>query len=331
VTQQREKVAAEHDALDVAKAAAAQLGMPTDNVPHALLKQHSRMLFSTTDSTSKDKAKDEKDSLSRKESIFDIETSESPDTVLLRVAEDALEHWAPSPKSLAKRARKASLHNEGAMSEHAAKLIAEQTAVQMKEVMKGMRTMSHHAGGGGDTSDISTLLQACSRGDLRAVQVWEAAGGDLRAVDYDKRSGLHLSCAGGHLHLVKYLLQKGATANMVDAFNRSPLDEAIQNEHTELEQWLRANGATKQCTTPEVSTIYNAIRFPVKKVVKTVYSLTCACRVLHYVLVTITGDNGALLPRRMCRGGPGEVDALQRSGELTALSVVYPLHLLTSV
>ena len=35
----------------------------------------------------------------RKESIFDIEFSLTPDQVLRRVAEDALNHWAPSPTS----------------------------------------------------------------------------------------------------------------------------------------------------------------------------------------------------------------------------------------
>jgi hypothetical protein len=76
----------------------------------------------------------------------------------------------------------------GSISEQTARVIAETTAAQLKEVMstqmKGM-TSRLTAGGGGD--DISVLLQACARGDLRAVQQYEGLGGDLRAVDYDKR------------------------------------------------------------------------------------------------------------------------------------------------
>jgi hypothetical protein len=98
----------------------------------------------------------------------------------------------------------------------------------------------HHTG-----TPIHILLEACSRGDLAQVMLLEKAGGDLGAVDYDKRSGLHLSCAGGHLHLVKYLLEKDVDVDCVDAFDRTPLDEARLHGRVEAERLLRKHGAVR--------------------------------------------------------------------------------------
>jgi hypothetical protein len=93
---------------------------------------------------------------------------------------------------------------------------------------------------------VHILLEACAKGDLDQVQQLKIAGGDLGAVDYDKRSGLHLSCAAGHVHVVKYLLEKSVDADGVDAFDRTPLDEAKLHGRTETERLLRKHGAIRE-------------------------------------------------------------------------------------
>ena len=94
-----------------------------------------------------------------------------------------------------------------------------------------MRTMGEHlckAAGSGDVSLLSRLL------DNKA---------DPNAVDYDRRSALHLAAAEGHLFCVEMLIDRGADPNLADRWGNTALLEAVNHKHDAISALLRQHGA----------------------------------------------------------------------------------------
>jgi glutaminase len=83
------------------------------------------------------------------------------------------------------------------------------------------------------------LCWAASEGDLLEVQNLLAHGISPDAVNFDKRTPLHLAAAEGHYSVAQYLLEQGANPKVKDRWGRTPLDDAEQFGHTKVAGLLR--------------------------------------------------------------------------------------------
>jgi len=83
---------------------------------------------------------------------------------------------------------------------------------------------------------------------------------DLRVLDYDNRTPLHIACSVGDLETVKLLIWNKAEVNALDRFGYSPLFEAVQHKRDHICKHLRQSGSAL-CLTKEmeVSTLCWAV------------------------------------------------------------------------
>ena len=106
---------------------------------------------------------------------------------------------------------------------------------------------SSEHGQGSDSAGVS--IYAAATGDLDHLIALSAAGVDLGAADYDRRTALHLAASNGHLAIVRYLLAQAvsestATRSLAgwlaarDRFGNTAADDAARGLHVELLQLL---------------------------------------------------------------------------------------------
>jgi len=68
------------------------------------------------------------------------------------------------------------------------------------------------------------------------------SGADVNALDYDKRSAIHVGAREGHLDVVKFLVENGAFVNVQDSWGRTPVEDAEYSSHKEVIDYLRRQG-----------------------------------------------------------------------------------------
>uniref|UniRef100_H3CAG1 glutaminase n=1 Tax=Tetraodon nigroviridis TaxID=99883 RepID=H3CAG1_TETNG len=89
-------------------------------------------------------------------------------------------------------------------------------------------------------SQIMNVLLAASRGDEQALRRYFLSGVDVKAVDYDGRSALHVAAAEGHVQVVRFLLENaGANPALKDRWGSSPLQEARRHHREAAEELLQ--------------------------------------------------------------------------------------------
>lgn len=69
-------------------------------------------------------------------------------------------------------------------------------------------------------------MYASARGEAEEVQRLLRQGAPVSAVNYDRRSALHVAAAEGHVAVVAALIAGRADVNPEDRWSRTPLDEA---------------------------------------------------------------------------------------------------------
>ena len=97
-----------------------------------------------------------------------------------------------------------------------------------------------------DIGKMTPLLRASSKGLVTTVTrlLYWGADVNLKAVDENKNTALHLASSMGHSEIVEILLENHAELNVVNSNNKTPLVLAIQNGHQEIVNKLWAKGAT---------------------------------------------------------------------------------------
>lgn len=91
---------------------------------------------------------------------------------------------------------------------------------------------------------VAELCFAASRGDVARTQQLLRQGVAANAVDYDRRTALHIAAAEGRKDIVELLLRARAEADAKDRWNYTPLDEAKRGGFMGVEQALLAGGAS---------------------------------------------------------------------------------------
>ena len=126
-------------------------------------------------------------------------------------------------------------------------------------VVKGFKQCAHairKAGGmlGWDEARSSAeLCEAAKAGNLSQVALMLQVGADVNAVDYDKRSCLHLASSVGNLKLVEYLLSHDANINAVDRWGGTPLRDAVREGHRSVALLLHKRGGELGFTEAQAS------------------------------------------------------------------------------
>jgi glutaminase len=86
---------------------------------------------------------------------------------------------------------------------------------------------------------VVELLWAASENDIPSLRRLLAHGIPVHAMDYDKRTALHLAAAEGKLEAVQYLVAHGHPLNVRDRWHATPLDEAIREKRSSVAEYLR--------------------------------------------------------------------------------------------
>ncbi|XGW03568.1 hypothetical protein V3C99_015056, partial [Haemonchus contortus] len=84
------------------------------------------------------------------------------------------------------------------------------------------------------------LCLAAAHGDVEQLKCWEAAGSDLSATDYDKRTALHVAVTHNQPEAVRYLLEKGVDPYAVDEFGTTPFSEAKRKNYEAILNELKS-------------------------------------------------------------------------------------------
>lgn len=79
--------------------------------------------------------------------------------------------------------------------------------------------------------------------DIQKVDVLKGYGADLSAVNYDRRTALHVAAAEGNVDMVRHLLLNGAAVHIRDRYDRTPLLEAISHDNHEIIKLLMKCGS----------------------------------------------------------------------------------------
>ena len=117
--------------------------------------------------------------------------------------------------------------------------------------MRAERGGSHEfvVDGDGLNSELACfqILSYAAAGDLNALKRMYFRGCDLRIVDYDQRTPLHVAASCGHLEIVKYLMGSKAynvedVLPLKDRWGGSPLDDAIRENHQHIVEFFRLIG-----------------------------------------------------------------------------------------
>jgi len=92
---------------------------------------------------------------------------------------------------------------------------------------------------------VVNLLYASSKGQVEDVKRLLREGVAVDAVDYDRRSALHVAASDGHTNVIAALLEARADVNPKDRWGRTPLDEAKPSLAPEACNMLIAAGAVR--------------------------------------------------------------------------------------
>lgn len=84
------------------------------------------------------------------------------------------------------------------------------------------------------------LMEAATRGDLRALKLCISEGMSIDCSDYDLRSPAHLAASEGHLPFLQMLHDAGADLSTVDRWGATPLDDAKKTGHAHIDSFLRS-------------------------------------------------------------------------------------------
>ncbi|XP_029698125.1 glutaminase liver isoform, mitochondrial isoform X1 [Takifugu rubripes] len=88
---------------------------------------------------------------------------------------------------------------------------------------------------------IINVLLAAFKGDVQALRRYFLSGVDVKAVDYDGRTALHVAAAEGHAEVIRFLLENvGANPALKDRWGSSPLQEARRHNREAAIQLLQA-------------------------------------------------------------------------------------------
>mmetsp|Transcript_732 Transcript_732/g.1069 ORF Transcript_732/g.1069 Transcript_732/m.1069 type:complete len:376 (-) Transcript_732:111-1238(-) len=91
---------------------------------------------------------------------------------------------------------------------------------------------------------VYQLLQLSANGKTEEIKEMLETGVDVNAVDYDKRSALHLAAAEGRFDTVKLLVERGANVNAIDRFGGTPLRDSLECRRYDIVSYLRSHGST---------------------------------------------------------------------------------------
>ncbi|GBG27959.1 Ankyrin repeat domain-containing protein 1 [Hondaea fermentalgiana] len=89
------------------------------------------------------------------------------------------------------------------------------------------------------------LVEAATRGDLKALKLCASEGVSLDTADYDGRTAAHLAASENNLQFLKMLHAAGANMNAVDRWGHTPLDDAVLLDLTEIIAFLNMVDATR--------------------------------------------------------------------------------------
>eukprot|EP01094_Clydonella_sp_ATCC50884_P003087 TRINITY_DN1237_c0_g1_i1.p1 TRINITY_DN1237_c0_g1~~TRINITY_DN1237_c0_g1_i1.p1 ORF type:complete len:700 (+),score=298.04 TRINITY_DN1237_c0_g1_i1:87-2186(+) len=93
--------------------------------------------------------------------------------------------------------------------------------------------------------DVASV-ELCRRvleGDMDGLSALVRGGADVNAVDYDRRSALHVAACAGNDHMVRFLAEHGALLDAADRWGGTPLGDAIHHGHEGTAELLRELGA----------------------------------------------------------------------------------------
>jgi glutaminase len=89
------------------------------------------------------------------------------------------------------------------------------------------------------------LLEAASKNDLELLRRLLAQNVSVNAVDYDRRSALHVATSNRNKEAVAFLLAHGADLAMQDRWGHCALDDAVREGADDLVQMLRAESTSE--------------------------------------------------------------------------------------
>lgn len=98
-----------------------------------------------------------------------------------------------------------------------------------KEIVKTLRK----AGAKLMKTSMETAVELCrlaAKNRVDDLLVWQLAGVDLNACDYDKRTPLHVAVCRNNTETVAFLLEHGVNPYLCDVFGSTPLDNARSYE-----------------------------------------------------------------------------------------------------
>jgi len=84
------------------------------------------------------------------------------------------------------------------------------------------------------------LVEAATRGDIKALKLCTSEGVSLDTADYDGRTAAHLAASENNLHFLKILCNAGANMNPIDRWGHTPLDDALSHMHDDVIEFLRS-------------------------------------------------------------------------------------------
>ena len=88
-------------------------------------------------------------------------------------------------------------------------------------------------------NDLECMFCKCAaEGNLQALKKMTAGKVSVEAVDYDRRSALHLAASRGHEDVVEFLLSCGADPTIEDGWAKRPIDHAIHGGHLAVQKIL---------------------------------------------------------------------------------------------
>ena len=87
------------------------------------------------------------------------------------------------------------------------------------------------------------LHSACSRGDIKAIELLIKSGVDINQETNTRCNSLHIACQNGHLHVVILLLKRDANINSKTYQKLTPLHYAALFGYTDIIEYLLKKGA----------------------------------------------------------------------------------------
>ncbi|KAK6479690.1 Usher syndrome type-1G protein-like protein isoform X1 [Huso huso] len=103
-----------------------------------------------------------------------------------------------------------------------------------------------------DEDGMTPTLWAAYHGNLEALRLIVARGGDLDKCDIWGNTPLHLAAANGHLNCLSFLVSFGANIWCLDSDYHTPLDMAAMKNHMESVRYLDSIAAKQTVLNPKL-------------------------------------------------------------------------------